>query len=170
LRAVGGGGVGAGAGSGIADAGVVALIEGDAGDGIATRAGSRDAGVKLSAEIAVVAWRAVGGSGIRAGAGGGIAYARVMTLVGGGADDGDGADAGAIAANICPCAEVAIIAWCAIGRGGIRAQPGGGITDAGVVALVDCRAGDGVATGAGSSLAGIRQRACIAVVTGGSVG
>src|SRR5262249_5549595 len=77
----------AGAGGGLAGARVVALIEGGADDLIRHRADARLAGVTLRARVAVVAGRGVGLVRVRAGAGGRLTGARVVTLIEGGAGD-----------------------------------------------------------------------------------
>jgi len=71
----------------------VALVGGGADDGVAAGADPALAGVRLRAEVAVVAGGTITLRGVGAQAGGRVAGAGVVTLIGGRADDGVVADA-----------------------------------------------------------------------------
>jgi len=67
-------------------------------------------------------------------------------------------------------ASVSVIARCPIGCHWIGADPGGGITDADVVALIEGRADDRIRPNAGSSLTGVGLGTEVAVIAWGPVG
>src|SRR5204862_363071 len=73
------------AGRRAAGAGIMALVQSGAGDGVRAGADSGLAGIGLRAFIAVIAGRAVGLRWVRADAGRRIARAGYVTLIGGGA-------------------------------------------------------------------------------------
>ena len=87
-----------------------------------------------------------------------------MTLVSGRAHQGVGAAADALAAGVDARAGVGVVAGGAVGLGRIGAVAGGGIADASLVALIRCRAGYRVGTGAGAGSTGVRSRARIVIV------
>src|SRR5439155_17259148 len=93
----------------------MALVERRADDGIAARAGRVLTAIARSAEVAVVARRAVGGVRVGALAGGGVARAGVVALVERRADDGIAARAGPVLTAIARSAEVAVVARRAVG-------------------------------------------------------
>src|SRR5262249_58722370 len=113
------------AGRGVA-AGRVALVGRRAHDRVAADTGARLTGVRLRAPVAVVARGAVGLDGVRADAGRGVAGARRMALVRGGADDGVGPDAGARRAGVALRAGVPVFAGGGVGGVGAPAAPGAG--------------------------------------------
>src|SRR5207249_3893427 len=137
---------------------------------IRSGAGPRLARVGLCARVAVAAGGAVGGVRIRADAGRGVAGARDVALVGGGADDGVAACAGARLAGIGLRARVAVAAGGAVGGVRIRADAGRGVAGPRDVALLDGGPADGIRAGAGPRLAGVGLCARVAVVAGGAVG
>src|SRR5438552_2398083 len=143
-RAAGDRGVGAGARRGVARARRVALVEGGAGDGVADAAPAL-AGVGLRAGVAVVARRPIGRGGVGAGARRGVARARRVALIEGGAAD-RGVLADARIAGI-RGARVVVVAV-----GGRRA---------------DLAAGDG-RVGAGAGAAGVRRTSVPVVAVGRS--
>src|SRR5262249_14144920 len=132
-------------------------------------AGSRLAGVGLRAGVAVGAAAAVRLGRVGASAGRGSADSRVGTLVEGGADDGVRPDAGAGLAGVGLGAGVAVGAGAAVRLGRVRAGAARRIAGAGVVALVEGGADDGVRPDAGASLAGVGLGAGIAVGAGAAV-
>src|SRR5207249_1831492 len=113
---VGLGRVGAGARGRVAGAGLVALIEGGADDGVRAGAGAGRAGVGLGAGVAVVARGAVRGGRVRADAGYRVAEPDHVALILGRADDGIRADAGAAQAGAALRAEVAVLAGREVGE------------------------------------------------------
>lgn len=122
------------------------------------------AGVAHGASIAVITRRSIRGSGVRAEPGGGIARPRNMTLVTGRANHGIAADTDAVLAGIGLGAGVAVVAGRAIRGRGIRTCPGGGIAGSRNMALVERGTDDRSASGTGARLAGIANRAKIAIV------
>src|SRR5205823_2508294 len=100
----------ASAGCRIAGTGVVTLVEHRADDQIAAPADARLARVGEGADVAVVAGRAFWLQRGRADAGRRVAGPRVVTLIGGGADDGRRADAHAGMAGVRLRAGVAVVA------------------------------------------------------------
>src|SRR5205814_772362 len=103
-------------------------------------------------------------------AGGGVAGAGDVALVGGGADDRVGARAGAALAGVGLGAGVAVVAGRAVARGRAGARAGGGVAGAGDVALIGGRADDGVGARARAALAGVGLGAGVAVAAGRAVG
>src|SRR5439155_827249 len=101
-------------------------------------------GLGLRAAVAVVAARAIGPGGIAAGSRRGIAGAGGVALIGGRADDGVRAHAGAGLAGVALRAGVGVVAARAVGLGGIAADARRGIAGAGGVALIGGGAHDGV--------------------------
>src|SRR5262249_44462964 len=128
----------------IAGAGVVALVEGRADDGVRPDAGGAPGRVGLRAGVAVGAGAAVRLGRVRAGAVRRIAGAGVVALVEGGADDGVRPDAGAGLAGVGLGAGVAVGAGAAVGLGRVRAGAVRRIAGAGIVTLVEGGADDGV--------------------------
>src|SRR5439155_356133 len=100
----------ASAGCRIAGTGVVTLVGHRADDERAAAADAGLAGVREGADAAVVARSAARSSGARAGARRRVAGPRVVTLIGGGADDGRRADAHAGMAGVRLRAGVAVVA------------------------------------------------------------
>src|SRR5205807_6537335 len=94
------------------------------------------AGVGLRAAFAAVAGAAIGLGRVRARARGGITRAGVVTLVGGGADDGVAAGAEPALAGVGLRAGVAVVAAGAIGLRRVRASARGRIGSAGGVTLI----------------------------------
>jgi len=92
-----------------------------------------------------------------------------VALVLGGADDGARAGARAGLAGVAAGAGVNVVAGRAVGLGGVGAGAGRGVALTGVVALVRRRAHDRRAGGARAALAGITDRARIAIVTRAAV-
>src|SRR5206468_4029199 len=146
----------------IAGAGVVALFERGADDGVGAGARAALAGVGLGARVAVVAGGAVAVVRVGALAGGGVAGAGDVALVGGGADDGVRAGAGATLAGVALRAGVAVVARAAVAGVRVGALAGGGVAGAGVVALVERGADDGVVADAHPALAGARGARIVA--------
>src|SRR5437016_5506663 len=163
-RPVGRRGGGAAARRGVARARHVALVEGGAGDGVAPDAARALAGVGLRAGVAVVARRPVGRRGGGAAARRGVARARHVALVEGGAGDGVAPDAAPALAGVGLRADVAVVARRPVGRRGGGAAARRGVARARHVALVEGGAGDGVAPDAAPALAGVGLRAGVAVV------
>src|SRR5204862_572703 len=89
-------------------------------------------------------------------------------LVGGAGDRRADALAAAVA-GVVEGAGVAVVAWGAVGLGGVRAQPRARVAHARVVALIRRRTGDGGAARARAALAGVDLRAAVAVVALGTV-
>src|SRR5439155_274235 len=163
-------GVGAGAARRVADAGVVALFEGGADDGVRPDAGAGLAGVALGAGVAVAAGRAVGLVRVGAGAVGRITGAGVVTLIERSAEDGIRAGAGAGLAGVGLGAGVAVAAGRAVGLARVGAGAGLGIAASGVVALVEGGSPARRSSDLGAGLAGVALRAGVAVAAGGPVG
>src|SRR5439155_342368 len=161
--------IGAGAGGGVAGARVVALVRRGAEHGVRPRTRPGLAGVAAGARVGVVAFGAVGLRGIGAGTGCRVARAGVVALVLGGAADGARLRAGAGLAGVAAGARVRDVAVRVVGLGGIGAGAGRGVALTGVVALVRRRAHDRRAGGARAALAGITDRARIAIVTRAAV-
>src|SRR5207249_3351823 len=157
------------AGGGVAGAGVVALVR-RADHRACSDAAPVLAGVGLRAGVAVVAGRAVGlVRRRRAHAGGGVAGAGVVALVRR-ADHRACSDAAPVLAGVGLRAGVAVVAGRAVGLvRRRRAHAGGGVTGAGVVALVR-RADHRVRSDAAPVMAGVGLRAGVAVVAGRAVG
>src|SRR5207249_2828866 len=107
--AVGLGGVRARAGRRVARPRVVTLVGCGADDGVPARAHAALAGVGSRAGVVVVARAPVGLDGVRARARGRVAGARVVTLVGCGADDGVPARARAALAGVGSRAGVVVV-------------------------------------------------------------
>src|SRR5262249_38278996 len=107
--------------------------------------------------------------GVRAGAGGGIADAVGVALIGSGADDGPRPDAGAALAGVALRAGIAVVARRAIRLGGIRARTGDGVASAGVVALVGRGTHARIPARADAGLAAVRPGAGAPVGAGGAV-
>src|SRR5439155_9953824 len=126
------------------------------------------AGVGVVAVVAGGARRPVVRGGVGAGARRGVARARRVALVEGGAGDGV-ADAAPALAGVGLRAGVAVVARRPIGRGGDGAAARRGVACARRVALVEGGAGDGVADAA-PALAGVGLRAGVAVVARRPIG
>src|SRR5262249_31086846 len=126
-------------------------------------------GIGPRAGIAVVAVRAVGLRGLGAPAGGGIARAGHVTLIGGRARDRIAAGADAAVAGVDLRAGIAVVAGCAVGSGRTGARTGARIARARIVALIRCGAGDRIPTGADAGLARVGPRAGAPVVAGRAV-
>src|SRR3989449_295416 len=137
-------GVGAAARGGVARARHVALVEGGAGDGVAPDAAPALAGIGLRAGVAVGARRPVRRRGGGAAARRGVARARHVALVEGGAGDGVAPDAAPTLAGVGLCAGVAVVAGRPVRRRGGGAAARRGVARARHVALVEGGAGDGV--------------------------
>src|SRR5439155_1553508 len=120
------------------------------------------AGVALRTGVPVRAGAAVRLVRVGADAARGIAGARDVTLIEGGADDGVRPDAGAGLAGVGLRASAAVVAGGSVGlvRGG---------AGAGDVALVERAADDRVRPRTGAGLAGVALRASVAVAAGGTV-
>src|SRR5262249_3313853 len=155
---------GADAGGGIAGAGAVTLIGRGADDGVRAYARPRLTGIALRAGVAVGSAGGLGVGRVGADAGGGVARAGAVTVIGGGADDRVGADARPRLTGIALRAGVAVAAGRAIGLGRIGADAGGDIAGAGAVTLIGGGADDGVGADARPRLTGIALRAGVAVV------
>src|SRR5439155_300483 len=127
------------------------------------------AGVAHGAEEPIIAGHAIGFARVGADAGDGVAAARLVALIGGGADDGVRPDAGAGLAGVGLGARIAGGAGAAVrlGRGGADAVRR--IAGARVVALCGGGADDGVRPDAGAGLAGVDLGAGIAVGAGAAV-
>src|SRR5205807_197233 len=138
-------GVGAAARRGVARARHVALVEGGAGDGVAPDAAPALAGTGLRAAVAVGARRPAGRRGGGAAARRGVARARHVALVEGGAGDGVAPDAAPALAGIGLRARRASDPGRAAGDRGVGAAARRGVARARHVALVEGGAGDGVA-------------------------
>src|SRR5207249_3465538 len=134
------------------------------------RAGPALAAVALCARVAVVARRAVGLRRVRELRRPSVTGTGHVALVLRRADEGIGARAGAALAGVALRARVAVVARRAVGLRGVRALPGRDVTGAGHVALVLRRADDGIGARAGAALAGVAQRARIAVGARRAVG
>src|SRR5439155_419040 len=154
----------------VARARVVALVLRRTGDGIAGRARAALAGVAQRAGVAVVAPGAVGLARVRAQPRARVARARVVALVLRRTGDGSAGRARAALAGVAQRAGVAVVAPGAVGLARVRAQPRARVARARVVALVLRRTGDGSAGRARAALAGVAQRAGVAVVAPGAVG
>ena len=154
----------------IAQAGKVTLIEGGADDGIGAGADSRLTGVGERAEVGIVARCSIGRRWVGTETGRGIADAGKVTLVEGGADDGIRAATEAFLARVDSRAEISVIAGGVFGHLRVGADPGRGITDADVVALIECRADYRIGPCAGTGLAGVGLGAEAGVVARCSVG
>src|SRR5437762_2970277 len=146
-------GVGAHAGRRVALPGVVTLVLRGADDGIHARAGARFARVGARARVAVVAGRAVGLRGVRAGAGRGVARPRLVTLVRRAADDRRPRRAAAPLARVADRTGVVVATRTAVWLRGVRAHAGRRVARAGVVAFVLRGADDGRAGHAAAGLA-----------------
>src|SRR5205823_2453067 len=108
--------------------------------------------------------------GVGAGAARRVADAGDVALIEGGADDGVRPHAGAGLAGVGLGAGIAVGAGGAVRRGRVGAGPGGRIAGAGVVALIEGGADDGVRPDAGAGLAGVALGAGVAVAAGRAVG
>src|SRR5947207_2352557 len=161
---------GADAGRRVAGAGVVALIERGADDGVRPDAGAGLAGVGLGAGIAVGAGGAVRRGRVGAGPVGRVTNTSVVALIEGGADDGVPALADTCPAGVGLGASVAVVAGAAVRRGRVGAGAVGRVTNAGVVALIERAADDGVRARAHARLAGVGLRTGVAVRAGRPVG
>jgi hypothetical protein len=94
-----------------------------------------------------------------------------MTLIGRGAGDRIAADTAPVLAGVGLGAEIVVIAHAAIGFCWIRAETGGRVAGAGLMALITCRRADnGVGADTAPVLAGVGLGASVAVVTGDAVG
>src|SRR5207253_1737832 len=163
-------GGGAAARRGVARARHVALVEGGAGDGVAPDAAPALAGVGLRAGVGVVAGRPVRRRGVGAAARRGIARARHVALVEGGAGDGVAPDAAPTLAGVGLRAGVAVVAGRPVRRRGVGAAARRGVARARHVAPLRGSAVDGVAPDAAPALAGVGLRAGVAVGAGCAVG
>src|SRR4029077_2344409 len=154
---------------GIADADGVAAIPGRADDRVGAGADAGLAGVGVGAGVAVVTRGAVGLHRLGAHAGRGIAGARIVALVSGGADDGARAGAGPGLGGGGAGGGTAVVAQRAVRLRRPGAHAGRGIAGARIVALVSGGADDGARAGADAGLAGVGAGAGIAVVARGAV-
>src|SRR5439155_1303340 len=168
--AVGLGGVRARAGGRVARPRVVTLVGCGADDGVPARAHAALAGVGSRAGVVVVARASVGLDGVRARARGRVAGARVVTLVGCGADDGVPARARAAPAGVGSRAGGAVVARAPVGLDRGRARAGCRVVGPGFVTLVGRGADDGIGARAHATLAGVGVRARVAVVARAPVG
>src|SRR5262249_10768271 len=98
-----------------------------------------------------------------------VAGAGVVALVEGGAEDGGCPDANNGLAGVGLGAGIAIRGGAAVGLLLVRAEAVRRVTDAGIVALIERGADDGVCPEAGASLAGVALRAGVAVGAGRAV-
>src|SRR5439155_15320037 len=153
----------------IADAGVVALIEGCADDGVRPDAGAGLAGVGLGAGVTVCAGAAVRLGRVGAGAARRIADAGDVALIERAADDRVGTGADARLAGVALGAGAAVVAGRPVWPVGVGAGAASRVADAGDVALIEGGADDGVRPHAGAGLAGVGLGAGIAVGAGGAV-
>src|SRR5207249_2429141 len=167
---IGLGGVRTRAGGRVAGPDVVALVSCRADDRVPARARALLLRVGLRACVAVVARAPVGLGGVRAGAGGRVAGARIVALVLRGAHDRIAAGAGSYLAGVGSRAGVAIVAGTPVGLGGVRAGTGRRAARPRVVTLVACGADDGIPAGTHAALAGVGVRARVAVVARAPVG
>jgi hypothetical protein len=153
----------------IARARDVALVEGGAENGIGPGAGARLTRIGLRAGVVVIAGGAVICIGIAALSRCRIARARDVALVEGGAENGIGAGTAARLTGIGLGAGVAIGASAAIRFVRVGANTRRGIAGAGVVALIERHAHDGVGPGACPQLTGIGLGAGIAVIASAAI-
>src|SRR5262249_5562434 len=142
--------VGAGPARRVAAAGVVALIEGGADDGVRPHAGAGLGGVGRGEGGTVGAGAAGRLARGRAGAARRMASAGVVALIEGGADDGVCPHAGAGVAAVGLGAGVTVGAGAAVRLARVRAGAARRIAGAGVVALIEGGADDGVRPHAGA--------------------
>ena len=142
--------IGAEARGPVAGTGDVTLIDRGADDRIAAAADASPTGVGLSAQVTVVAQRAVGGRRIGAEARGRIAGANDVTSVRRRADNWLTANAQARFACIIRGAEIAVVAGRAVGGEGIGARSRCRVAGTGDVALIGCAADDGISADAGA--------------------
>src|SRR5207249_332261 len=153
-----------------ADAGVVALIEGCADDGVRAHADAGLAGVGLGAGVAVRAGRPVRLGRVRARAGRRLTSVGYVELIEGAAAEEFGARADARPARVGLGASITVVAGAAVRRGRVGAGAVGRVTNAGVVALIERAADDGVRARAHARLAGVGLRTGVAVRAGRPVG
>ncbi len=165
-RAIGFARIGAHTRHGIADPRVVALVERGAYDriGPGTRAGL--AGIRLRTGIAVITGRTIGFARIGAHSGDGIANARIVALVERGAYDRIGSGARTRLARIRLRTGIAVIACRSVGFVRIGAHTRHGIAGAGIVALIERRAHDGIGSDARPRLTCIRLGTRVAIIAG----
>src|SRR5207247_718723 len=158
------------AAAGVARAeGGVAVVVCGARDAARADAHPAPAHVGPCAAVAVVAGGAVRHGRVGALAGGRVAAADGVALIGGDAEYVDAA-AGAALTGVVVRARIAVVAGAAVGPDRARAAAGRRVAGARVVALIRRGAEDGVRAGTDSTLAGVGLRAGIAVVAGGAVG
>src|SRR5207245_3289506 len=148
----------------------VALLRAGADDGVPPRAVAGLAGVGLGASISVGAGAAVRLGRVGAGAVGRVTNTGVVALIERAADDRVRARAHARLAGVGLRTGVAVRAGRPVGLLGIRARAGLRIAGAGVVALSEGGADDGVRPDAGAGLAGVALGAGVAVAAGRAVG
>src|SRR5437016_5939343 len=149
--------------------GDVAVVACGAHDGVRTDAHPAVAHVGPCTGVAVVARGAVRHGRVGALAGGGVAAADRMALIGCDAEYVD-ATAGPALTGVVVRARIAVVARAAVGPDRVRAVAGGRVAGARVVALIRRGAGDGERAGPDSTLAGVGLGAGVAVVARGAVG
>lgn len=123
----------------------------------------------MGARVNIVAGAAVDLGGIRAIAGRWIADTRHVALAVGGTCHRTPAHTTAGLAGIGEGAGVRVVAAASVRFNGVGAAPGGRVADAGIVALTNGCARDGVASYANAILAGIGQRASVRVIARAAV-
>lgn len=144
----------------------MALIRCDTFDGIGANTRAGLACIRRRTGIAVIAHRAVWFSGIGTSACGRITRSDRVALTQGRTNDGIGPIAHSILTLIRLCTAVAIVAQGSIGSDRIGTNSRARIANAGIVALTQGRAGDWVCSRANASLACIRLRTRIGIITG----
>ena len=156
------------ASDGIAAAGHTG-IAGRAGKACANDANAAQARFVSVADIAVAAGGSIRHGRVRALASGGIADAGGVAAIGRLANNGIGANAGAVDADIRLRAGIPVIAWRAVWFRLRHACAGRRIADAGIVALVNRRTIYRLTWDAGTILAGVADRTWAAIETGGAI-
>ena len=156
-------GIGACARRRVADSCRMTLIGRLAYDRVASGACTGLAGIRLQAEVAVVASRAVRLHGVGACSRRRVACSCCMALIGGWARNGVAPCAYAGLARVCLGAGVAVVACCPVSLTGERADTIDRIAGSCRVTLVWCGASYGICAGAGAALAGIGLSAGTAI-------
>jgi hypothetical protein len=160
--------VGADAGSRVADARVVALIEGGADDGIRANTAASHTSVALRTQIAIIAGRAVRLWRFGAETRRGIADSGFVTFASN-AHYRIQSSTAARLANVGRCTEVTVVARCAVGLCRVRAASRCRVAHPGFMTLVNSDADDGSCPDADPVLTGVGLGAEIGVVTGGAI-
>jgi len=148
----------------------MALVRGDAANGIGAGANAALARVCLRASIAIIAWSSVWSGRLRAAAGGRIAGAGVVALIENGASDRAASRTGASLTGVNLGALITVVARRAVEQRWIGTQSRHRIADTQIVALIESGAHGGLGTGTGACLAGVCLRAEIAIVAGSAIG